>query len=163
MQADIITMRRLHQQQKRRQRRRLNDHAASHNLQARVLPGSAPASAQEQPSGAAAAGIHSSLLTPYKQPPRVAFPMFTPAPARPVQPQPASLLVDLFKLAAEIGWEVFKAEWERASPVSRKAWDMGANLATSPSITPIGQKIGIGLCSASLLARLDEMDEESDD
>jgi hypothetical protein len=92
-------------------------------------------------------------------------------PVRPVQRRPAPLiqkqtdspLEELFKLAVKIGWEVFKAEWAQVSPNSRKVWDVGAKLATSPSVAPVGQKIGVSLCIGSLMAGLKHMDEASDD
>src|SRR5437764_1356787 len=84
MQADILTMRRLHEQhEKRRQQRSLRDYAAS---------------------------VHTNHLTPSKQQTRAALPMIPPAPAQPVQPQMGSVLDDLIKLTAETGWGVFKAK-----------------------------------------------------
>jgi hypothetical protein len=92
-------------------------------------------------------------------------------PVRPVQRRPAPLiqqqtdspLDELFKLTAKIVWEVFKAEWAQVSPNSRKVWDVGAKLATSPSVAPVGQNIGAGLCIASFISGLNAMDEASDD
>ena len=80
-------------------------------------------------------------------------------PAPLIQQQTDSILDNIIKLAAEIGWEVFKAKWAQVSPDSRKAWDLGAKLATSSSVAPVGQKIGAGLCVASLIVGLNDMDE----
>jgi hypothetical protein len=95
----------------------------------------------------------------YAQPVRPVQMMHAPA----IQQQTDSPLDELFKLAAKIGWEVFKANWAQVSPDSRKVWDVGARLATSPSVAPVGQRIGAGLCIASLIAGLKHMDEASDD
>lgn len=84
-------------------------------------------------------------------------------PAPVIQQQTDSPLDELFKLAVKIGWEVFKAEWAQVSPDSRKVWDVGAKLATSPSVAPVGQKIGAGLCIGSLMTGLKHMDEASGD
>jgi len=92
-------------------------------------------------------------------------------PVRPVQRRPTplvqqqtdSILDNIIKLAAEIAWEAFKAKWAQVSPDSRKAWDVGAKLATSPSVAPVGQKIGACLCITSLIVGLKRIDEASDD
>jgi hypothetical protein len=80
-----------------------------------------------------------------------------------IQQQTNNPLDELIKLTAKIVWEVFKAEWAQDSPNSRKVWDVGAKLATSPSVAPVGQKLGAGLCITSLIVGLKHMDEASDD